>query len=150
MNEILYTPVFWANKAAYDALAYDDIKREHFHKYRVIANEGSTRSSKTYSEIQLAAWIGLSPEIYGAKEISVVSPSLPHLKKGARKDFLEIANDWNFFNEDHFNRTDNVYQFNGGPSQIEFFGAENSSSAPSSVLIRAPFEKARKPSRFIR
>lgn len=126
MNGITYTPVFEANKAAFEALEYDNIKNQYFHKYRLIANEGSTRASKTYSEIQLAAWIGLHPDEYGAKEISVVSPSLPHLKKGARKDFLNIADEWQFFRENDFNRTDNVYNFNGGASYIEFFGAENS------------------------
>src|SRR5678816_1828608 len=93
-----HTPVFTANLDAYES-----------GQYRVISNEGSTRSSKTYSEIQLAAWVSLNPKIYGIKEFSVVSPSLPHLKKGARKDFLDIANEWNFFNEDDFNRTDNIY-----------------------------------------
>jgi phage terminase large subunit len=108
-----HTPVFTANLDAYES-----------GRYRVISNEGSTRSSKTYSEIQLAAWVSLNPKIYGIKEFSVVSPSLPHLKKGARKDFLDIANEWNFFNEDDFNRTDNIYTFPGG-SYIEFFGAED-------------------------
>jgi phage terminase large subunit len=122
---ITYTPVFIANKAAFEALEYDTTKKEYYHKHRVIANEGSTRSSKTFSEIQLVCWIARHPEIYGTKEISIVSPSLPHLKKGARKDFLQIAGDWKFFNEDHFNRTDNIYYVNGGPSYIEFFGAEN-------------------------
>ncbi len=108
-----HTPVFTANLNAYES-----------HQYRVICNEGSTRSSKTYSEMQLAAWICLNQQLYGQKEISVVSPSLPHLKKGARKDFLDVANDWQFFNEDNFNRTDNIYSFKD--SYIEFFGAEDS------------------------
>lgn len=111
------TPVFNANLAAYEC-----------GQYRVICNEGSTRSSKTYSEIQLACYIAERPDKYGIKQITVVSPSLPHLKKGARKDFLEIANDWGFFNEDSFNRTDNIYTFQSG-SYIEFFGAEDSGKA---------------------
>lgn len=108
-----YTPVFTANKEAYESKLY-----------RAICNEGSSRSSKTYSEMQLASYISLQPHIYGGKEISVVSPSLPHLKKGARKDFLDIANDWGFFDEDSFNRTDNKYNFKDG--YIEFFGADDS------------------------
>lgn len=108
-----YTPVFKANLDAYES-----------HIYRAICNEGSSRSSKTYSEMQLACWISQQPEKYGGKEISVVSPSLPHLKKGARKDFLDIADDWGFFNEDSFNRTDNKYNFKKG--YIEFFGADDS------------------------
>lgn len=107
-----YTPVFEANKKAYDGK-----------QFRAIVNEGSSRSSKTFSEMQLAAYISQHPEIYGGKEISVVSPSLPHLKKGARKDFLDVAQDWQFFREDDFNRTDNLYTFKKG--YIEFFGAED-------------------------
>lgn len=107
-----YTPVFGANKKAYDSK-----------QFRAIVNEGSSRSSKTFSEMQLAAYISQHPEIYGGKEISVVSPSLPHLKKGARKDFLDVAQDWQFFREDDFNRTDNLYTFKKG--YVEFFGAED-------------------------
>ncbi len=108
-----YTPVFTANLQAYESKLY-----------RGIYNEGSTRSSKTYSEMQLAAYICSHPELYGNRQISVVSPSLPHLKKGARKDFLEVADDWGFFREDDFNRTDNIYHFD--KSYVEFFGAEDS------------------------
>lgn len=111
-KQLTYTPIFTANKEAYESK-----------KYRAICNEGSSRSSKTYSEIQLACLISLQPHIYGGKEISVVSPSLPHLKKGARKDFLDIADDWGFFNEDAFNRTDNKYNFDKG--YVEFFGADD-------------------------
>ena len=107
-----YTPVFEANKKAYDSK-----------QFRAIVNEGSSRSSKTFSEMQLISYISLHPEIYGGKEISIVSPSLPHLKKGARKDFLDVAQDWQFFREDDFNRTDNLYTFKKG--YIEFFGAED-------------------------
>ncbi|HYH14832.1 MAG TPA: hypothetical protein VD794_06425 [Flavisolibacter sp.] len=74
--EINTTPVFWANKEAYDS-----------GKYRAIANQGSTRSSKTYSLSQLMVDIAsggknmLTGKPYGFKSISVVSPSLPHIKK---------------------------------------------------------------------
>lgn len=109
---LTYTPVFDANLKAYEA-----------RKYRAICNEGSSRSSKTYSEMQLMSYLSLLPQVYGGKEISVVSPSLPHLKKGARKDFLDIADDWGFFNENDFNRTDNKYHFKKG--YVEFFGADD-------------------------
>jgi len=109
---LIYTPVFEANYKAYESK-----------KYRAICNEGSSRSSKTYSEMQLASYISLYHEIFGGKEISVVSPSLPHLKKGARKDFLDISIEWNFFNENDFNRTDNKYQFKKG--YVEFFGVDD-------------------------
>lgn len=125
MNRATYTPVFWINLQSYERTMPDPETGKPIHKYRVIANEGSTRASKTYSEIQLACWIGLQPQKYGPKRISVVSPSLPHLKRGARRDFLNIIEEWQYFKEEHFNRTDNIYHFNGGPSYIEFFGVED-------------------------
>lgn len=107
---IEYTPVFWANKKAYES-----------GKYRVISNQGSTRSSKTYSICQLLITIARSSK----KSISIVSPSLPHLKKGARKDFLEIMDLWQIFREQEFNMTDQVYNFPDTGSYIEFFGVED-------------------------
>lgn len=101
--------VFWANKAAYDSGLY-----------RVIANEGSTRSSKTYSVCQLLAAIAGTEK----KEITVCSPSLPHLKRGARKDFLDIIKINGIYKDDHFNKTDNVYRYPNTGSYVEFFGAD--------------------------
>lgn len=107
------TPVFWANKEAYDKGIY-----------RVIGNQGSTRSSKTYSLCQLIADIA-SNKNYGKKEISIVSPSLPHLKKGALKDFLHAVESLQLFNENDYNRSDHVYTFPQTGSYVEFFGVEN-------------------------
>jgi len=115
------TPVFWANKKAYDKGLY-----------RVIANQGSTRSSKTFSLSQLMIDIAsggqnqITGKPYGKKEISIVSPSLPHLKKGARKDVLLNLEEQNIFVEDNFNRTDQIYTFPSTGSYIEFFGADDS------------------------
>jgi phage terminase large subunit len=115
------TPVFWANKRAYDKGIY-----------RAIANQGSTRSSKTFSLSQLMIDIAsgginqITGKPYGKKEISIVSPSLPHLKKGARKDVLHNLEQQMLFNENDFNRTDQIYTFPSTGSYIEFFGADDS------------------------
>lgn len=119
--EAITTPVFWANKRAYD-------KGIH----RAICNQGSTRSSKTFSLSQLMIDIAsggknlLTGQPYGRKEISIVSPSLPHLKKGARKDVLTNLELQRIFNENDFNRTDQIYTFPSTGSYIEFFGADDS------------------------
>lgn len=119
--EVNTTPVFWANKKAYDQGVY-----------RVIANQGSTRSSKTFSLSQLMIDIAsgginqITGKPYGRKEISIVSPSLPHLKKGARKDVLINLENQFIFNENDFNRTDQIYTFPSTGSYIEFFGADDS------------------------
>lgn len=88
--------------------------------YRVIANQGSTRSGKTYSICQMLA---LCIPYNFKKSISIVSPSLPHLKRGARRDFLEIIENAGIYDENQFNKTDNIYHYPNG-SYVEFFGAE--------------------------
>ena len=106
---VSYTPVFEANKAAYDSGIY-----------RFIGNEGSSRSSKSYSLAQLHVLIGLQKK----KEMSVVSSSLPHLKRGAMKDILDVMKSWGIYSEKNHNKTDNIIRFPKTGSQIEFFGTE--------------------------
>lgn len=109
-SDIEYTPVFTANKEAYESK-----------QYRVIANQGSTRSSKTYSICQLT---GIYIPHTEKKSISIVSPSLPHLKRGARRDFLEILELAGIYSDASFNKTDQVYYYPNG-SYVEFFGCED-------------------------
>lgn len=106
---ILYTPVFEANKAAYDSGIY-----------RFIGNEGSSRSSKSYSLAQLIITICLTKK----KEVSIVSSSLPHLKRGAMKDVLDVMKLWGIYSDKNHNKTDNIIRFPKTGSQIEFFGTE--------------------------
>lgn len=87
----------------------------------MIANQGSTRSGKTYSIAQLLALYIPNKE---KVTISVVSPSLPHLKRGARRDILEILENAGLYSDEAFNKTDNIYYYPNG-SYIEFFGAED-------------------------
>lgn len=109
--EVLHTDVFEWNLEAYESK-----------RYRVIGNQGSTRSTKTYSLSQLLALYIPHKE---KKSISVVGPSLPHLKRGARRDFLEILENANVYREDNFNKTDNIYHYPSTGSYAEFFGAED-------------------------
>lgn len=109
--DVEYTEVFEKNLEAYEG-----------GQFRVIANQGSTRSTKTYSICQL---LSLYVPYREKKSISIVSPSLPHLKRGARRDFLEILDNTGLYDEDMFNKTDNVYEYATG-SYVEFFGAEDS------------------------
>ena len=59
------------------------------------------------------------------KLTSIVSESLPHLKRGAIREFINILKEHRYFKEDSWNRTDRIYTFENG-SQIEFFGADQS------------------------
>lgn len=108
--ETLSTPVYFANYDAYKS-----------GKYRLIANQGSTRSSKTYSIDQVLIDVALEVP---NKEISIVSQTLPHLKKGARKDAIEILKNMGIYSDKDFNKTDQVYTFSNG-SYIEFFSADD-------------------------
>lgn len=94
----------------------------YYKGYRYIVNKGSTRSSKTYSQLQLLYLIAR----WSAKPlvISVVSESMPHLKKGCIRDFKEIVQNEQSWNEDDWNATDKFYKVRN--SVIEFFSADTS------------------------
>ncbi|MCK9220214.1 MAG: phage terminase large subunit [Bacteroidales bacterium] len=87
----------------------------------LIINPGGTSSSKTYSLIQLLIMIAHRRKY----TISVVSETMPHLKKGAMKDFLDVMKGEGLYDEKYHNKSDNVYQFNNG--KIEFFSADTPS-----------------------
>ena len=55
---------------------------------------------------------------------SVVSESMPHLRKGAMRDFLNIMKDHKYFKKERWNATNSTYTFETG-SQIEFFSADS-------------------------
>lgn len=57
------------------------------------------------------------------KEISIVSESIPHLRRGALKDFKKIMLSTGRWVEGRFNETHLVYKFANG-SYIEFFSAD--------------------------
>lgn len=92
---------------------------------RYICHEGGARSGKTYGTMQSLIWYANQKDKI---KISVVSHSLPHLKRGALRDFIDIMNTWGWFDENEYNRTDNVYTFPNG-SYIEFFGLEDHNRA---------------------
>lgn len=90
----------------------------------VIVNEGGARSGKTYGEIQCAIKLAKDSKT----RISVVSHSLPHIKRGAFRDFQEIMIAWELWDDKRFSFTDFVYEFKNG-SYIELFGLEDESKA---------------------
>jgi phage terminase large subunit len=92
--------------------------------YRLIANKGGTRSSKTFSILQLLLSIAYNSE--SPLLISVVSESFPHLKRGAMRDFAQIIDSVHLVEDKHYtlSLTDHIYKFAGGGS-VEFFSADN-------------------------
>ena len=103
------TPIFYKNLDNYLNV-----------RYRRSLNEGGTSSSKTYSVIQLLIHIAETAKTNTM--ISVVSESMPHLKKGCIKDFKDILGAE--FNDDLYNKTEQQYHF--GKGTVEFFGADES------------------------
>lgn len=59
-------------------------------------------------------------------EVSVVAESIPHLKRGAIRDFKKIMKATNRWNQNRWNATDFRYDFANG-SFIEFFSADHDS-----------------------
>lgn len=88
---------------------------------RYIDNRGGARSGKTYAELQLAALLAMKdpqPTI-----TSVVSENLPHLKRGAIRDFRDALSNEGLWDENAWNKSECIYTFPNG-SIIEFFGAD--------------------------
>lgn len=90
-------------------------------KIRVVA--GGTSASKTISI--LLYLIALAQSDKTKTLSSVISESTPHLKRGAIRDFKNIMQSHNYWNDNRWNATDSIYTFETG-SQLEFFSADQS------------------------
>ena len=89
-------------------------------KKRVRIVQGGTSSSKTFSIIPLLIDYAVkNPQ----SEISIVSESVPHLRRGAIKDFIKIMVWTSNFKPDSWNKSNHIYTFQNG-SIIEFFSAD--------------------------
>lgn len=85
--------------------------------------QGGTSAGKTYAILPILIDIATkNPQA----EISVVAESIPHLKRGAMKDFKKIMISTGRFVDSRFNASDFKYTFANG-STIEFFSADNDS-----------------------
>lgn len=83
--------------------------------------QGGTSAGKTFGILPILIDEAIKhPNI----EISVVSESVPHLRRGALKDFLKIMIMTRRYSEAQFNKSILKYSFTNG-SYIEFFGCES-------------------------
>jgi phage terminase large subunit len=89
-------------------------------KKRVRVIQGGTSAGKTYGIIPVLIQRAINNP---GKEISIVSETIPHLRKGALRDFLNIMKDTGRFIEKNYNKTLLTYTFTNG-SYIEFFSAD--------------------------
>jgi phage terminase large subunit len=83
--------------------------------------QGGTSAGKTFGVIPVLIDIAAKNQL---TEISIVAESIPHLKRGAMKDFKKIMIETGRFVDARWNATDFKYNFANG-SQIEFFSADN-------------------------
>lgn len=91
---------------------------------RIRGVQGGTSASKTISI--LLVLINQAQSDKKATVTSIVSESLPHLKRGAMKDFLTIMKEHNYYKDDRWNKSDFIYSFETG-SKIEFFSVDQPS-----------------------
>jgi phage terminase large subunit len=92
-------------------------------KKRIKIIQGGTSAGKTFGIIPvLISKAAKTPNL----EISIVAESIPHLRRGALKDFINIMKWTSRFFEGRFNKSLLRYDFGNG-SYIEFFSADDSS-----------------------
>lgn len=101
---------------------YIDISKAYESGVRIIANKGGTRSTKTWCVLIYLRKLAINTDV--PLLISVVSESVPHLRKGALRDFENILNMCNEIEGVNYqrNRTENSFTF--GLGKIEFFSAD--------------------------
>ena len=87
---------------------------------RIKVVRGGTSASKTFSILPILIDRAIkTPNL----EISVVSESIPHLRRGALKDFLKIMMALGRYNDNQFNKSTLKYTFGNG-AYIEFFSVD--------------------------
>lgn len=90
-------------------------------KKRIKGVAGGTSATKTISIIQIL--IDKAQRDKAPTLTSITSESLPHLKRGAMRDFLDIMDTQKYFIPDRWNKSDFTYTFETG-SKIEFFSLD--------------------------
>lgn len=88
-------------------------------KKRHIWVEGGTAASKSYSILQLLIMIAQNAK--SPLLVSIVSESMPHIKRGCLRDFINIMGPT--LDSSKFNKTDFIYTF-PSKAKIEFFSAD--------------------------
>lgn len=87
---------------------------------RIRIVQGGTSSSKTFSIIPMLITYAANN---ASSEISIVSESIPHLRRGVIRDFIKIMDWTNNWNVNNWNKSSLTYTFSNG-SFIEFFSVD--------------------------
>lgn len=87
---------------------------------RIKVIPGGTSAGKTFGILPILIDKAIKTPLL---EISIVAESVPHLRRGAMKDFLKILQFTNRFDDKKWNKTNLKYTFGNG-SYIEFFSTD--------------------------
>lgn len=95
-------------------------KIEKMHS-RIRGVRGGTSAGKT---LGILVWLtALAQADEKPTLTSIVSESIPHLKRGAMRDFISVLQEHDYYEDTRWNKTDFIYTFETG-SKIEFFSAD--------------------------
>lgn len=90
---------------------------------RIRGIQGGTSAAKTISILQILIDKAQVNYKNKTKVISITSESVPHLKRGAMRDFKSIMQEHGYWDENRWNATDYIYTFESG-NKIEFFSLD--------------------------
>lgn len=102
---------------------FDKLVSAWYEEPDYINSVGGMRSGKTYSMLQLLTLV-VNNETTEHTVNSIVSETLPHLKKGAIRDYKAIMGDLGLWTDKRWNATETFYEFPNG-SIMEFFSADS-------------------------
>lgn len=108
--DIEATPVFEQNYSAWNNP-----------EFKTIINQGGSRSSKTYSIVQVLIIIALTKP---NTQISIVRKSFPSLRGSVMRDWKEIMHALDVYEDKNHQKTEYIYNFPNG-STIEFFSLDD-------------------------
>ena len=95
-------------------------ERNYQAKTKIIVNQGSSRSGKTYSILQLFIFVKAYEEEDSV--FTIARKTLTALKATAMRDFFEILKTAELYNESNHNKSENTYKLNG--NLFEFVGLD--------------------------
>lgn len=89
---------------------------------KTIINQGGSRSSKTYSIVQILILIAVTQP---KTSISIVRKSFPSLRGSVMRDWKEVMYAMDIYDDKCHSKTENIYTFKNG-SSIEFISLDDS------------------------
>jgi phage terminase large subunit len=100
---------------------FDETIRAFVDKKRRCLHSGGTSSGKTFGSLQ--ALIFIAQKSKTPMLISIISESLPHLKRGCIRDFFNLLGE-SQDNNPYWSKTEFKYKRPGWKGEFEFFGAD--------------------------